>query len=265
MRADIAEQLSLDPDISHIVFTGHSAGGAVASLVFLHFVSTTADTSLSPPAARKTHGVAPSTNQTTAGGMVKYSLLTFGSAPSVTVPDLGRRLLVGGQKQSIGLMMAFVNEYDLVARADKNYLRSVIDLYRSRQGLPMLWTSSSSSHHRLDIAGADAGKAGGGPAGAGSEPLEMQENQMWPLPPPVFHLVGDIVVLGICLDVEGGDLDDRVDDSDDILEEKEPKSTLKAEVVTPEVFTRLLFCDIGVHRRAAYLKRVDMLVGEATK
>jgi len=34
---DITQQLNADSNISNIIFTGHSAGGAVASLVFLHF------------------------------------------------------------------------------------------------------------------------------------------------------------------------------------------------------------------------------------
>ena len=35
---EISRQLSDDGSITHIIFTGHSAGGAVASLLFLHFV-----------------------------------------------------------------------------------------------------------------------------------------------------------------------------------------------------------------------------------
>lgn len=38
VTADIRQQLLADEKIRNIVFTGHSAGGAVASLVFLHFL-----------------------------------------------------------------------------------------------------------------------------------------------------------------------------------------------------------------------------------
>ena len=38
LEQEITRQVAADKDISNIVFTGHSAGGAVSSLAFLHFV-----------------------------------------------------------------------------------------------------------------------------------------------------------------------------------------------------------------------------------
>jgi hypothetical protein len=41
LTKEIMDQVIKDQTISHITFTGHSAGGAVSSLLFLHFVSST--------------------------------------------------------------------------------------------------------------------------------------------------------------------------------------------------------------------------------
>lgn len=38
MMQEIIRQAQLDPSMRHVVFTGHSAGGAVAAIVFLHFI-----------------------------------------------------------------------------------------------------------------------------------------------------------------------------------------------------------------------------------
>jgi putative lipase involved disintegration of autophagic bodies len=37
VQEELAKQVALDQSISQIVFTGHSAGGAVSSLLFLGF------------------------------------------------------------------------------------------------------------------------------------------------------------------------------------------------------------------------------------
>ena len=41
-----------------------------------------------------------------------------------------------------------------------------------------------------------------------------------------------------------------------------PEPLLKADKVSPDEFCKLLFCDISVHRRTAYLERLNMLARE---
>jgi hypothetical protein len=38
LTEEIIRQVTVDDSLTHIVFAGHSAGGAVAALVFLHFI-----------------------------------------------------------------------------------------------------------------------------------------------------------------------------------------------------------------------------------
>ncbi|KAK0640825.1 Alpha/Beta hydrolase protein [Cercophora newfieldiana] len=214
ITAGISQILSLDTKISNIVFTGHSAGGAVASLVFLHFAFHP-----NPPPQI---------------ALSKLSLITFGSAPTTapSVTDLCKA------RPNIGLTLSIVNEYDMISRADGSYLRSIIDLYRSRSGLPPV--------------SADA------PATTALDDMDTSE-KAWPLPPPEYNLVGDIVVLRLRL------IDTPSTNDDETFSQAETLTApvVRAVEVTPEEFSKLLFCDIGTHRRTAYLERMEMMRSQA--
>lgn len=134
--------------------------------------------------------------------------------------------------------MAIVNEYDMISRADGPYLRSVVDLYRARNGLPPVSVTGDA----LNIASSD-----------------VAEKKAWPLPPPAYNLVGDIIVLRLRL------MDIASSNNDDTFSQAETLSTpvVKAVEVTPEEFSKLLFCDIATHRRMAYLERMEMMSAQA--
>ncbi|KAK3387878.1 hypothetical protein B0H63DRAFT_471070 [Podospora didyma] len=229
LTRDIVDQIAVDGAISNIVFTGHSAGGAVASLVFLNFVC---------------HSPAQLSS-------VKYSLVTFGAAPatSQSLTELCRK------QPNVGLLMAFVNEYDMISRSDKAYLRSIVDLYRSKYGLPPV-ASPLLDHQKLAETGGSLSHIGTTGPSISSIAVHagLKAGGVWPLPPPVFHLLGDIIVLRICFDSP-----EMKEDSDDAVS---PEPLLKTDKVSPDEFCKLLFCDISVHRRTAYLERLNMLVGE---
>ncbi|KAK0751769.1 Alpha/Beta hydrolase protein [Schizothecium vesticola] len=210
---DIDEQLAADDSISNIIFTGHSAGGAVASLIFLHFAL---QENASPQIVRS-----------------KLSLITFGSAPTTTlpirIPDLRH------SRPNIGPTLAILNEYDMIPRADRAYIRSIVDLYRTSHGLAPLHTPPPE---------ADA---------------ESKARLAWPLPPPQYNLVGDIIVLRLRL--SGGGSSAPVDDA------LSQTSMLTAPIVeavrvAPGEFGRLLFCDLATHRRRTYLERMDIWAGQ---
>lgn len=93
-----------------LLITGHSAGGAVAALLYSHMHS-------SSKAARSELSVL-------AGSFKRIHCVTFGSPPvsllPLAKPDTSRL------RKSV--FLAFVNEGDPVARADKAYIRSLIEL-----------------------------------------------------------------------------------------------------------------------------------------
>ncbi|EXA01958.1 hypothetical protein FOWG_01670 [Fusarium oxysporum f. sp. lycopersici MN25] len=111
LTEEIIRQVTVDKSLKDIVFTGHSAGGAVAAMIFLHFVC---------------HFPSELSN-------AKFSLVTFGAPPvaSTNITELAQGL---PQTRHI---YAVVNEYDLVPRVDQGYITSIISLYRLAYGLPL--------------------------------------------------------------------------------------------------------------------------------
>ncbi|KAH0558381.1 hypothetical protein GP486_004959 [Trichoglossum hirsutum] len=216
------DSLVANSKAGHVLFCGHSAGGAVASLLFLKYLSN----------ARKT--ASPQT----------FSCITFGSSP-VTQPNISQILPKNGEKApNLGLVLAIVNEYDLVSRADQLYVRSLVDLYRSLFQLPPIKDDKS-------------GETGTTPSSTqeGSD-LEASRPQVakrsWDLPAPEIWLVGEVVLLRTEI-VETQANDGQGKPTVDM------KRALKVFAVAPEEFAKLLFCRISVHRRNEYHKRVGLI------
>ncbi|TXC10912.1 hypothetical protein FocTR4_00006176 [Fusarium oxysporum f. sp. cubense] len=117
LTEEIIRQVTADKSLKGIVFTGHSAGGAVAAMIFLHFAC---------------HCPSELSN-------AKFSLITFGAPPvtSTNITELAQSL---PQTRHI---YAVVNEHDLVPRVDQGYIASIISLYRSAYGLPLSEFNSS--------------------------------------------------------------------------------------------------------------------------
>lgn len=93
-----------------LLITGHSAGGAVAALLYAHMHSA------SRPARSELGELA--------GRFKRIHCVTFG-APPVSLLPLAKPEASAFRKS---VFMAFVNEGDPVARADKAYIKSLIEL-----------------------------------------------------------------------------------------------------------------------------------------
>jgi hypothetical protein len=94
-----------------LLITGHSAGGAVAALLYSHMLST------SPEAQSRLNKLT--------SFFKRVHCVTFG-APPVSLLPLSKPDDPSLKKS---LFFSFVNEGDPVARADKAYIRSLLDLY----------------------------------------------------------------------------------------------------------------------------------------
>jgi hypothetical protein len=110
-----------------LVITGHSAGGAVAALLYCHMLSQTVSSEL-------TH---------LRGLFKRVHCVTFG-APPVSLLPLQRHDRGSDRKpyDSKTLFFGFVNEGDPVARADKTYVKSLLELYAKPS--PCLTSTSQS-------------------------------------------------------------------------------------------------------------------------
>jgi hypothetical protein len=96
---------------SSLLITGHSAGGAIASLLYAHMLSSTATSELTLLAHR----------------FKRIHCLTFGTPPVSLLP----LTKPSGPRFAKSLFLSFINEGDPVPRADRAYIRSLLSLYAS--------------------------------------------------------------------------------------------------------------------------------------
>ncbi|TLD21723.1 hypothetical protein E2P81_ATG08311 [Venturia nashicola] len=111
VAARLRELLQKDPSRSaaSLLITGHSAGGAVAQLLYAHMLSETVSSELTY----------------LTGFFKRVHCVTFG-APPVTLLPLQKSTARRHQKS---LFFAFANEGDPVVRADRAIVRSLLKLY----------------------------------------------------------------------------------------------------------------------------------------
>lgn len=168
---------------------------------------------------------------------VRFSLITFGSPP-VLRPGLGPLEYMAAED---GLLLNIINEYDLVSRVDRPYIRTLVDLYRSIYQLPPIQDSNSQTTGLTDNGSTHKGETWGD-----------RDRKYWIVPKPEYYHIGKRVVLklGIVPDQWSNH-----EDSDD------PKGqlSLSASCISAEEFAKLLFCRINVHSRACYEERVALI------
>ncbi|KAF7592076.1 hypothetical protein BBP40_000742 [Aspergillus hancockii] len=143
---------------SHILFTGHSAGGAVASLLFLRFLAQTS--------------VYPST---------QFSCITFGAPPVVTMSLLDDRDRLRVNLSS-GVCLNFINEFDPVTRADASYKHSLVNLINSMYNQRPILAKSEISSTTINSLITDNSEY-------------ILKGGDWPVSPSIFSHVGPRIVL----------------------------------------------------------------------
>jgi hypothetical protein len=225
--------------VKHILFTGHSAGGAVASLLSLRYLLR--DKS-------KCKAMVPKENEMDADAYldpsVRFSLITFGSPP-VLRPGLVPLEYMAEEGR---LLLNIINEYDLVSRVDRPYIWTLVDLYRSIYKLPPIQDLNSQTtgdaprvESLTDNDSTHKGEAWGN-----------RDGKYWIVPKPEYHHIGKRVVLKIGI-IPGQWTDHE--------RSNEPKGqlSLSASCISAEEFAKLLFCRLTVHSRACYQERVALI------
>ncbi|KAI1191178.1 Alpha/Beta hydrolase protein [Nemania serpens] len=197
VSAQIQKQLSKSHTF-RIILTGHSAGGAVATLLHLVLRAKFTD--------------------------VSFSCITFGCPPVAKVADIKDRLVLDhvlGQAPILNI----INEYDLVSRLDREYVRSLIQLYSSKTP----YVPEESSWTDEEIVG-----------------------KYWPLPTSDFEHIGSIVVLRT-------ELPDLQLDN---MTASQVSTKVTAWDITSESLSDLVFCQVQVHRRKYYRGKIEQLVNQ---
>lgn len=216
-----------------LIITGHSAGGAVASLLFSHMLSESHQSELNGLTSR----------------FKRVHCVTFG-APPVSLLPLFKPV---GQERKLkrSLFMSFINEGDPVTRADKAYIRSLMELYGNpapKAAIP----SAAPPNNRLGSSSKP--NLGSGfwnyrPSkrpklpkrpGAADGPFS---NVVWRVPPATLSNAGRLVLLKIPLHGRNEDV--------------------KACVISDEQLRGVVFGDPLMHQMKRYFRRVEILATKA--
>ncbi|KAK3935874.1 alpha/beta-hydrolase [Diplogelasinospora grovesii] len=251
-----------------LLITGHSAGGAVAALLYSHMLATSK--------------AAESELNILAGCFKRIHCITFGTPPVSLMPlakpsDYDKRPQL---KKS--LFLGFVNEGDPVARADKAYVKSLLELFAAPA--PNVGGASTSTSLMV-YPGSEAGKkkpkekmskaslassaksgksktsttkstttsgtktkSAVGVAGAGP---------IWKVPPATLSSAGRIVVL------RSGDAKSRLKGKKTV--EERLNEGVVAQVATDEQLRQVIWGDPVCHVMKLYAGRIETLaVGAVT-
>ncbi|KAH8591652.1 hypothetical protein B0O99DRAFT_690460 [Bisporella sp. PMI_857] len=217
--------------VMNVIYTGHSAGGAVASLLYQKFL-------LEAPSSYPN---------------LKFSCITFGSPPTLTVNITKTLSTAASLEANRGLSVAFVNEFDVIPRADQAYVRSLIDLYRSIYKLEPLMSDTIMRDQQvaepiikyelppLDFGNSDSDSDCGADFKASSPDSE------WKLPLAEYHIIGELVLLR---------------NKRNASTEMGPRTSrvLQALSISAREYEKLLYCGIQTHSRTYYEDRVGLLL-----
>ncbi|KAK8067220.1 hypothetical protein PG997_013967 [Apiospora hydei] len=206
-----------------LLITGHSAGGAVAALLYSHMLATS-------------RSAASELNFLT-GCFKRVHCVTFG-APPVSLLPLAKP--EGRPELKKSLFLSFVNEGDPVARADKAYIKSLLELFLG--ALPTTKTSSSSSSSKKSKS---------------SSSTSTPPKPTWHVPPSTLSNAGRLVVL------RSGDPRARLKGRKTVHERLD--EGVVAQTVTDEQLRGVVWGDPVCHMMKLYAGRIETLaVGAVT-
>ncbi|TIC90073.1 Phospholipase A(1) DAD1, chloroplastic [Colletotrichum higginsianum] len=271
VAARLRQLLEEDPGRSaySLLITGHSAGGAVASLLYAHMLA-------------ESRRAASELNTLTAR-FKRVHCVTFGTPPVSLLPL--RRPERPELRKS--LFLTFVNEGDPVTRADKAYVRSLLELFASPAppgqsgqtgSATVVATGSKEREKKKKNKDQEEGGAGGRrlAARASGMSLRPRENRVkdqssttgrgrddtqgkpiWRLPPSTLSSPGRIVVL------RSGDPRARLKDRKTVNERLD--EGVVAQTVSDEELRGVVWGDPVCHVMRLYSGRIETLaVGAVT-
>ena len=173
-------------------------------------------------------------------GFKRIHCLTFGTPPISLLPLTKPPTL--HYKKS--LFMSFINEGDPVPRADKAYVRSLLNLYASPP--PGSNCIASLPARKPCKRKAKAKKATNPQNSALTADTALVQPPVWPVPAGALSNAGRLVVLREIKDSTGGAVDD-----------------IKAEITCDQELRGVVFGDPVMHMMKLYARRVEILATKA--
>lgn len=232
--------------------TGHSAGGAVATLLYAHMLCEDLRSEL----------------VILTGCFKRIHCITFGTPPISLLPL--QKPSEPRLKKS--LFLSFINEGDPVPRADKAYIRSLLDLYASPKPPmppppPATFTANKASgkpliptqrpllfnNKRRGSAPAALPTVATTSATTPKPPRHYQTSAwIWHVPPSTLSNAGRLVILRTGGNSESVKQDDE-NNNDDV----------RASVASDEALRGVVFGDPLKHMMTLYARRVEVLATKA--
>lgn len=253
VAARLRQLLQEDPGRASysLLITGHSAGGAVAALLYAHMLSSS--------------GAAQSELSSLTGCFRRVHCVTFG-APPVSLLPLQKPEGRADLRKSI--FLSFVNEGDPVARADKAYVRSLLELLATPApapaasalakppSRPALLECPRQKASKGSLASAKSAKSSKA-RGSGSVSPPASKRPVWKVPPSPLSNAGRIVVL------RSGDQRARLKGKKTV--EERLNEGVVAQMATDEQLRGVIWGDPVAHMMKLYAGRLEILaVGAVT-
>jgi hypothetical protein len=247
VAARLRHLLEEDPGRSKcsLLITGHSAGGAVASLLYSHMLSTSRE--------------AESELSILTGFFKRVHCITFGAPPISLLP------LATPKNPALkkSLFLSFVNEGDPVARADRAYVRSLISLYASPA--PGKSCLEKITHQNLQPLVSSLGKSTSSLAVNKIRPAPKQSNSApvpdaaprWPVPEATLSNAGRIVLLRSVQKLDGP-TSKKKKDAHGLMNEG-----VVAQMVSDEILRGVVWGDPICHTMRLYARRIEILATNA--
>ncbi|KAK7189905.1 hypothetical protein DPSP01_008389 [Paraphaeosphaeria sporulosa] len=244
MVAPVAERLRVllqdNPARSNcsLLITGHSAGGAVAALLFAHMMSTTVTSELSY----------------LTGFFKRVHCVTFGAPPISLLPLKPST----DKRHRKSLFYSFINEGDPVPRADKAVVKSLVKLWSSPPPCTKN-TSTLASMSKLNISSSSntLAKPSPGRKVAKTKPSKASlpatslapttaTSPPWPVVPCTLSNAGRLIVLREKVEGSVGQEED-----------------IEAVTVNDEMLRAVVYGDPVKHQMSLYKRRVECIATRA--
>lgn len=206
-----------------LLITGHSAGGAVAALLYAHMMSTIVRSEL---------------NHLT-GFFKRIHCITFG-APPVSLLPLQKPT---DKRHEKSLFLSFINEGDPVPRADKTVVSSLVKLYAS-PAPNSICNLSTVSNLVLPVQGKKSKRPQKGKSNSWPPPGPTGPMPVWNIPPSTLSTAGRLVLLRIKPGTVG-------------------EQNIEGCVVTDEQLRGVVFGDPMCHMMNLYARRIEILATRA--
>lgn len=209
-----------------LLITGHSAGGAVAALLYSHILSTSR--------------AAESELNAVAGCFKRVHCITFGTPPVSLMPLAKPTDYVRCPQARKSVFLSFVNEGDPVARADKAYVKSLLELFATPEPRGAKQpTGMPSDRKRPDK-----------PTAMTTAAQKPSPGPIWKVPPSTLSCAGRLVVL------RSGDA--RTNRRRATVEARLHEGVV-AQVATDEQLRGVVWGDPVAHMMRLYAGRVEVL------